>query len=123
MLREVEDQVVMPFVVGRAVELHPVVTIFAVLAGGTIAGPIGMLLAVPAAAAVKVILDFLYPTDPDQALAQALPGIELAEQESAARGEEPAHAEGAAALSRSPERSEGATSGERPAPSKAEPSR
>src|SRR5439155_19196689 len=48
-LRELEDQVVMPVVVGRAVDLHPVVTIFAVLAGGAIAGVLGMLLAVPTA--------------------------------------------------------------------------
>src|SRR5438552_165943 len=59
-LRELEDQVVMPVVVGRAVNLHPVVTIFAVLAGGAIAGVLGMLLAVPTAAAIKVVLDILY---------------------------------------------------------------
>src|SRR5207244_3146647 len=49
-LRQIEDQVVMPLVVGRAVHLHPVATLFAVLAGGTIAGVLGMLLAVPTAA-------------------------------------------------------------------------
>ena len=32
-IRQVEDQVVMPQVIGRAVHLHPVVTIFAVLVG------------------------------------------------------------------------------------------
>ena len=32
-LRQVEDQLVMPVVIGRAVHLHPVVTIFAVLVG------------------------------------------------------------------------------------------
>jgi predicted PurR-regulated permease PerM len=91
-LRQLEDQVVMPIVVGRAVELHPVVTIFAVLAGGTIAGVLGMLLAVPVAAAIKVILDFLYPSDPDEALAQAQPGMKKAQKEADARGEEPAKA-------------------------------
>ena len=88
-LRQLEDQVVMPFVVGRAVELHPVVTIFAVLAGGAMAGAIGMLLAVPAAAALKVVLDFLYPTDPQDALAEARPGIRRAAREAAARDEDP----------------------------------
>ncbi len=87
-LRELEDQLVMPFVVGRAVELHPVITIFAVLAGGAIAGVLGMLLAVPAAAAVKVILDFLYPTGADEALAEAQPGLKAAQKEAEARGEE-----------------------------------
>ncbi len=89
-LRQLEDQLVMPFVVGRAVELHPVMTIFAVLAGGAISGPLGMLLAVPTAAAIKVILDFLYPTNPDKAMAQAIPGIIKAEHEAEARKEEPA---------------------------------
>lgn len=89
-LRQLEDQLVMPFVVGRAVDLHPVATIFAVLAGGAMAGILGMLLAVPAAAAIKVILDFLYPTDPEKALAQARPGMRKAEREAEARGEEPA---------------------------------
>jgi predicted PurR-regulated permease PerM len=87
-LRELEDNLVMPFVVGRAVELHPLVTIFAVLAGGQIAGIIGMLLAVPVTAAIKVILDFLYPSDSMHAMAQAQRGMDIAEKEAAVRGEE-----------------------------------
>lgn len=60
-LRQLEDQLVMPVVVGRAVHLHPVVTLFAVLAGGVIAGLLGMLLAIPAAAAVNVVFnEWLY---------------------------------------------------------------
>ncbi|MDQ2807937.1 MAG: AI-2E family transporter [Chloroflexota bacterium] len=91
-LRQLEDQLVMPFVVGRAVELHPIVTIFAVLAGGAMVGALGMLLAVPVAAAIRVILDFLYPTDPDRAMAQAARGIRKAVHEAEARHEEPAPA-------------------------------
>ena len=60
-LRQTEDQLVMPFVVGRAVHVHPLVTIFAVLTGEKIAGVLGMVLAVPTAAAVKVVLDYAYP--------------------------------------------------------------
>jgi predicted PurR-regulated permease PerM len=37
------------------------VTIFAVLAGEKIAGVLGMILAVPVAATVKVVLDYAYP--------------------------------------------------------------
>lgn len=96
-LRELEDNLVMPFVVGRAVELHPLVTIFAVLAGGQVVGILGMLLAVPVAAAIKVILDFLYPTDSETAMAQAQKGLDIAEQEAEARGEEPKEPAGAAA--------------------------
>jgi predicted PurR-regulated permease PerM len=62
-LRQIEDQFVMPIVVGRAVHLHPLVPIFAVLTGGSIAGILGAVLAVPAAAAVRVTLDYLFPAD------------------------------------------------------------
>ncbi len=56
-LRQIEDQLVMPVVVGRAVELHPLATMFAVVAGGAVAGVLGIILAVPAAAVLKVALD------------------------------------------------------------------
>ncbi|MBV9359148.1 MAG: AI-2E family transporter, partial [Chloroflexi bacterium] len=60
-LRELEDQLVMPVVVGRAVHVHPLLTIFAVLTGERIAGVLGMILAVPIAAGIKVVLDYAYP--------------------------------------------------------------
>lgn len=60
-LRQVEDQLVMPIVIGRAVHLHPVVTIFAVLVGLSAFGVLGGLLGVPVAAAVNVIFNELYP--------------------------------------------------------------
>jgi predicted PurR-regulated permease PerM len=59
--RQVEDQVAMPLIVGRAVHLHPVATLFAALCGGAIAGVLGMILAVPVAAALAVILDDVWP--------------------------------------------------------------
>src|SRR5262249_3450555 len=55
-LRQLEDQFVMPFVVGRAVHLHPLVTIFAVLTGAATAGVLGAVLAVPIAATVRVTI-------------------------------------------------------------------
>jgi predicted PurR-regulated permease PerM len=61
-LRQVEDQVVMPVVIGRAVHLHPVVTIFAVLVGLSLYGVLGGLLGVPVAAAINVVFRELYPT-------------------------------------------------------------
>jgi predicted PurR-regulated permease PerM len=60
-LRMAEDQLVMPQVVGRAVHLHPLVTIFAVLLGGSIAGVLGAVMAVPVAAAFRVTLDYAFP--------------------------------------------------------------
>jgi predicted PurR-regulated permease PerM len=61
--RQVEDQVVMPLVIGRAVHLHPVVTIFAVLVGLSAWGVLGGLLAVPVAAALNVTLHELFPEE------------------------------------------------------------
>jgi predicted PurR-regulated permease PerM len=61
-LRQIEDQVVMPLVIGRAVHLHPVVTIFAVLVGLSVYGILGGLLGVPIAAAVNVVFRELYPS-------------------------------------------------------------
>jgi len=61
-LRQMEDQLVIPIVLGRATGLHPVLTLFAVLCGGVLAGLLGVVLAVPAAAAIKVVVD-RYRTD------------------------------------------------------------
>jgi predicted PurR-regulated permease PerM len=60
-LRQVEDQIVMPIVIGRVVHLHPVVTIFAVLVGLSVWGVLGGLLGVPVAAALNVTLHELFP--------------------------------------------------------------
>ena len=55
------DRVVGPVVLGRAARLHPVVVMFAFLAGGLLLGVIGgVILAVPAAAAAKVVLEHYY---------------------------------------------------------------
>ena len=43
-LRQIEDQLVAPVVIGRAVHLHPIVTIFAVLIGLEVYGVLGGLL-------------------------------------------------------------------------------
>ncbi|MCA1669007.1 MAG: AI-2E family transporter [Thermomicrobia bacterium] len=60
-LRQIEDQIVVPQIIGRVVHLDPVVTIFVVLAGEQLAGFIGVLMAVPLAAVVRVIIDELFP--------------------------------------------------------------
>lgn len=59
--RWTEDYVIIPKIIGHAVELHPLVVIFAVLCGEVMAGALGMLIAIPVAACVKLILDFFYP--------------------------------------------------------------
>ncbi len=59
--RWTEDYLIIPKVIGHAVHLHPLVVIFAVLVGEVMAGALGMLIAIPVAAMVKVIIDFTHP--------------------------------------------------------------
>jgi predicted PurR-regulated permease PerM len=61
LLRQAEDHLVMPQIVGRAVHVHPLATLFAVVAGEQLGGVLGALLAVPAVAAAKIVLDYTYP--------------------------------------------------------------
>lgn len=68
--RWTEDYLIIPKVIGHAVHLHPLVVIFAVLVGEVMAGALGMLIAIPVAASVKVIVDFTHP-EPAPALAPA----------------------------------------------------
>jgi predicted PurR-regulated permease PerM len=59
-VRQTIDQVVGPIVLGRAVRLPPVAVIFAFLAGGASFGVLGLLVAIPAAALFKLMLDTYY---------------------------------------------------------------
>ncbi|HEY2492792.1 MAG TPA: AI-2E family transporter [Paenibacillus sp.] len=51
-----ESNVISPQVVGRKLHLHPVLIIFSLLVGGEIAGIVGLILAVPFLAVIKVII-------------------------------------------------------------------
>jgi len=59
-VQQLENAVISPKILGKSLGLHPLVVIFALLAGGEIYGFAGILLAVPAAAALKVILRYVY---------------------------------------------------------------
>jgi predicted PurR-regulated permease PerM len=49
-------------IMGKGVELHPVIVLVAILAFGTLMGPVGILLAVPLAATARILLrEYLYP--------------------------------------------------------------
>jgi predicted PurR-regulated permease PerM len=58
LLRLVIDQVVGPVVLGKAVALSPVLIIFSFLAGGTLFGFTGLLLAIPVAAAIRIFIEY-----------------------------------------------------------------
>lgn len=55
------DNIVAPRVIGRNVNLHPLLTLLALMAGGTLFGIGGTLLAVPVAASLQVILVNVFP--------------------------------------------------------------
>jgi predicted PurR-regulated permease PerM len=54
----IEGNFVSPILVGDRVGLHPVWLMLAVLAGGAVLGFVGVLIAVPAAAAIAVLLRY-----------------------------------------------------------------
>jgi predicted PurR-regulated permease PerM len=60
LFREIEDYVVVPRVLGKAVKLHPLIVLFALVSGGLIAGLFGLLIAVPIAASLKIVGAYLY---------------------------------------------------------------
>jgi NRAMP (natural resistance-associated macrophage protein)-like metal ion transporter len=51
-----EDYVVQPLVYGKALRVNPIVTIVSVLAGASLLGILGALLAIPTAAAIQIVL-------------------------------------------------------------------
>lgn len=59
-LRQAQDNIIGPLVLGKVIDMHPVAVIFFVLAGAAIAGLGGLLLAVPLAAVVRIILEFIF---------------------------------------------------------------
>lgn len=54
-----EGNIISPQVVGRTLHMHPLLIIFALLVGGEAAGIMGLILAVPVFAVIKVILQHL----------------------------------------------------------------
>ena len=73
--RWLEDYLVVPAIIGHAVELHPLAVIFAVLVGETMAGALGMLIAIPVAASVKVIIDTFYPPEEHEVHPKPKPNV------------------------------------------------
>jgi len=53
--RLIQDYVVSPRIMGEKMELHPLAAIFGVLAGGEIAGVLGVYLSIPAMASLRIL--------------------------------------------------------------------
>ena len=66
--QQVENNLIQPFVYGKAVQIHPLVVIVAILIGAALLGVLGALVAIPAAAAVQaVVRDYWRFKHPEQA--------------------------------------------------------
>lgn len=72
---QIYDQLITPRVIGKQVGLHPVLGLFALMVGGQLLGPLGMVIAVPVAASVRVVLIQLFPR-----LSEPLPKPETVEK-------------------------------------------
>jgi predicted PurR-regulated permease PerM len=68
-VQQVESLFLQPRVMSDQVQLHPVVVVFSLLVGASIAGVMGMLLAVPIAGAVSAVFVFYFEKHTDSQLA------------------------------------------------------
>lgn len=74
-IQQLEGNLLTPRIQGRAVQVHPIIVLLAVIGGGQLAGLAGILFAVPTLAVAKVSIDFLRArvrTKPEE---MELPGV------------------------------------------------
>ncbi|HUD09457.1 MAG TPA: AI-2E family transporter [Patescibacteria group bacterium] len=57
-VRQIQDYLINPYVMGKITKLHPLIILFAVIAGEHIAGIVGLILAVPIAGVIKIIFEY-----------------------------------------------------------------
>lgn len=78
LIQQVENNFLVPKIQGSAVELHPAVVMFAIIVGGSLAGLLGAILALPITAAFRDVVRYLFrrlsPDEPE-ALAISLRNI------------------------------------------------
>jgi predicted PurR-regulated permease PerM len=53
--RGIQDYVISPRLMGKSVELHPLAALFGILAGGEIAGVLGVYLSIPVMASLRIV--------------------------------------------------------------------
>jgi predicted PurR-regulated permease PerM len=61
-VQQIDNHFITPQVMQRTVHLHPAVVILALVAGGSLAGFFGLLLAVPVAAVLKILISHVWRT-------------------------------------------------------------
>jgi predicted PurR-regulated permease PerM len=80
LIQQVENNFLVPKIQGDAVELHPAAVMLAIIVGGSLAGLLGAILALPVTAAVRDVIRYLFrrlsPDEPE-ALVASLRSIGL----------------------------------------------
>jgi predicted PurR-regulated permease PerM/phosphoglycolate phosphatase-like HAD superfamily hydrolase len=66
LIQQTENTYLVPRILGRRLQLHPVVVFIGVLAGGLVAGTVGVLLAAPIVGTLRVLLRYVYAKLLDQ---------------------------------------------------------
>jgi predicted PurR-regulated permease PerM len=59
-VQQIENHIIVPKVMGHSIDLHPIAIIISLLVGGQLFGLVGMMIAVPAAALLKVMAKHLW---------------------------------------------------------------
>ncbi|SDK38603.1 AI-2E family transporter [Streptomyces indicus] len=70
-VQQIEGHVLQPFILGRAVRVHPLAVVLSVAAGGMVAGIGGAVVAVPLVAVTNTVVGYLRTHAQDNALQQA----------------------------------------------------
>lgn len=76
-IQQLEGNVLVPNIMGSIVGVHPLVVIFAVLAGGQLHGIAGMVLALPLVALIRAVVMFIKP----RVTLEKAPAVEAAEED------------------------------------------
>ena len=69
LVQQVENTILVPKIQGNAVKLHPAAVVFAIIVGGSLAGLLGAILALPVTAAFRDVVRYLFrrlsPDEPE----------------------------------------------------------
>ena len=78
-IQQIENYLLVPKIQGDAVQLHPAAVIFALIIGGSLAGLLGAILALPITAAFRDVVHYLFrrSSPPDEAGSLEELGVEL----------------------------------------------
>jgi hypothetical protein len=63
LVQQLESSILLPFLMGQAVSLHPVAVVLAVTGGSMVAGLAGALFAVPLVAVANTVVQYLFGVD------------------------------------------------------------